>query len=271
MTTHYATLHVSTTATSVEIKAAYRKLAMEFHPDRNKTPGAEDKFKTISEAYNVLINESSRRIYDSKINNTRTEYWSKSAKKPRNYPDDDYADFSDLFEDFRQHSRQRSQSHTYSQGVNKYVVKISLKDAYLGTRVHVGANPGIIVIVPPGAKTGAKYYHGANVVELVVTPDDKFRRAENDLLVDISITMPESILGLCATITHVDGKVLQFTIPAGIQPGQVIRLAGKGMPNTEQLGCGDLLIRCSISIPTNFTIEQKQFFESLNARKSINI
>lgn len=272
MTTHYITLGVHTTATSAEIKVAYRKLAMEYHPDRNKSPGAEDKFKSINEAYDILSNESSRKVYDAKISNPYANSWNNSAKKPRSYDSDDDLDFSDLFENFRKQSRARSQSqNSQSQSIHKHILKVSLKEAYTGTRATVGVYPGFTVIIPPGAASGSKYYYGANVVELVVVPDNKFKRSENDLLVEVGITMPESILGLCATITHVDGKLLQFNIPAGIQPGQVIRLSGKGMPSTENSGCGDLLIRCNISIPTNFTIEQKKFFESLNARKSINI
>jgi DnaJ-class molecular chaperone len=87
----------------------------------------------------------------------------------------------------------------------------------------------------------------------------------------VSISSIEAILGVEAILDHLDGAKLQFTIPAGIQPGQIVKLAGKGMRNPEIDRDGDVLVRISINIPRNISDDEKNILKSLSHRESINI
>jgi DnaJ-class molecular chaperone len=99
----------------------------------------------------------------------------------------------------------------------------------------------------------------------------KFKRANDDLLVDVEIDAFEAMLGLEAFLEHLDRTKLQFRIPAGIQQGQIVKLSNKGMNNPETDKVGDLLVRCSIVIPRNLTEEQKGVLKKMSRRESINI
>ena len=264
---YYEILGLTKDASDDDIKKAYRKLAMKYHPDRNPGAGqaeAEKNFKELNEANETLSDAGKRATYDrigSHGDSAHTYTYS--------------GDFEDLmssvfgannrsFEDIFTH-RGNNQTHR----ATTHIINISLVDAYTGRSVKVDQNTNIQI--PAGVRSGAKFYQGSRIYRVDVSPHPKFKRANDDLLVDIEITVIEAILGLEALLTHLDGVKLQFSIPAGIQPGQIIKLSGKGIKNPETDKTGDLLVRVSMSVPRVLTEAERLTLKSVNHRDSINI
>ena len=100
---------------------------------------------------------------------------------------------------------------------------------------------------------------------------NKFKRANDDMLVDIEINSIEAMLGITATLQHLDNSVLQFAIPPGINSGQIVKLSSKGMKNPETERYGDLLVRVSIKTLNSLSDEQKEFLKSMPRRETIDI
>jgi DnaJ-class molecular chaperone len=99
----------------------------------------------------------------------------------------------------------------------------------------------------------------------------KFRVAQDDLLTAVQIDAVEAMLGVECNVNNIDGKVIKVKIPAGIQNGKLVRVAGKGMPNPEITGKrGDLLVQVGISIPNDLTEEEKKAIMNIRHRKSFN-
>lgn len=256
----YSVLGVAKDATDDDIKKSYRKLAMKHHPDRlsgkpdNEKKEAEDKFKEISEAYEVLGDPQRKAQYDT--------YGSDVGSSNQGFSQDQFNDiiskhFSDIFGNGV--FQQRTQIHN---------VTISLEDAYVGKNIKIGNHTLNVV---KGARPGTRFFVDGKLYQVNITQHSKFKRSNDDLLVDITLSAVEAMLGLNASIEHLDGNILEFKIPAGIQNGQIIKLASKGMNNPEFEHVGDLLIRCSISIPKGLTAEQKELLMKFDHRLSINI
>jgi DnaJ-class molecular chaperone len=255
MSDYYATLGVSKDATVQEIKKAYRQAAMKFHPDRNPDdPDADNKFKAATEAYETLSDANKKAEYDNRGKNNFHSFFTEGGRTEFNMND-----FENIFRNFR----------TASASPRKplYRANITLQQAYYGTSISFDNQT---VRIPAGVRSGNKLYLPDKIVEIHISHHPKFKRSNDDLLVDIKITAVEAMVGLEATITHLNGSKLKFKIPAGCQVGQVIKLSGKGMPNPEHDRHGDLLIRCNITVPT-LTDEEKERIVDIHNRKSIVI
>lgn len=267
---YYSTLGLSRNASADEIKKAYRQLASRYHPDKH--PGkdgssektyAEEKFKEIGEAYDVLSNPEKKSQYDFPKHTFR------SFDTGTSYSHDDFSDIlKDIFT-----------ANSFGGADNQYAhrprhssidLTVSLKDAYLGKTVQVSSHNSINI--PPGVRTGTKFYIDGKIYRVNVQHHDRFKRSNDDLLIEIQITAIEAMLGIVATLTHLDDTQLQFTIPAGIQQGQIVKLTGKGMRNTETDKYGDVLVRISsIVIPKNFSDDDKDLLKKLQHRSTICI
>jgi curved DNA-binding protein len=285
---YYKELGVARGAGADEIKRAYRKLAMQYHPDRN--PGdkqAEDRFKEINEAYQVLSDPQKRSRYDQ-LGESYSQWQQKGA--PGNYDwgqwsggqgaqqvnlDELFGDssFSDFFRSIfggamgGQTMRGRSSRGAAS---IQQEVTISLKEAYTGTtRTFQAGNRRVDVKLPPGVRTGTKIRAPAagpthtdgspSDIYLVmdVAEDPLFERSGNDLHTHTTIDVFKALLGGEAEIKTLSGKVV-LTIPAGTQPEQVFRLAGRGMPILKHpQEAGDLYVHLKVQIPRQLNAKQK--------------
>lgn len=260
---YYDVLGVPKTATEDDIKKSYRKLAMKYHPDRNQGDKAsEEKFKEAKEAYEVLSDSQKRAAYDNPHSGfERNTYTQHDAEVFKSMFEQAFHNKGFNFDDIFAHSSASSKP-TLS-------VNISLADAYTGKQIRVDS--GTVLNIPKGIRSGTKLFVNNKLYRIDVAKHHKFQRANDDLLVDVEISAIEAILGANAVLEHLDSAMLQFSIPAGIQPGQIIRLAGKGLRNPEIDKIGDLMVRINIKIPKGLSETEIASLKSITHRDSINI
>jgi molecular chaperone DnaJ len=351
---YYEVLGVQKSAPKEQIKDAYRKLAMQYHPDRNKTPEAENKFKAISEAYAVLSDDQKRQQYDSLGH----------AGFDQRYTEEDIfrgADFDSIFRDsgggfgdiFRMFFG-GGYGGGFGERSNRgqdlaYDLSISLEEAARGTEREIevprtekcevcggsGAAPGtnvktcskcngagriqqmkrsalgtfvqvtpcpdcrgkgriidvpcrichgsglmkkrrkITVKIPMGIDEGYQlrlrgegdmagdFGEAGDLYVLVhILPNDLFVRDGDDLHYVLAIGYPQAVLGADIQVPTLDGNVA-VRIHSGTQPGEVLRIKGRGMPRFQGYGKGDLLVRVTISVPEKITDHQRNLLEQL--------
>jgi len=303
---YYKTLGVERNASEDEIKRAYRKLAMQYHPDRN--PGnkeAEERFKEINEAHEVLSDPQKRARFDQ-LGESYSQWQRQGA--PGNFNWDDwvtqspgggprvqyqYGDFEDLFggmggfSDFFSSifggmpagGRTRTQTRTARPSrprAYEQPITISFDEAYRGTeriiqvdgrrlevKIPAGAKNGTKVRVAGGGPAGPDGRPGDLYLVVDVSADPRFERKGDDVYSEVTIDLFTAVLGGQAPVQTPGGTVM-LTIPAGTQPGQTIRLAGRGMPHLrEPKRHGDLYVRARVQLPRNLSPEQRALFEQL--------
>lgn len=295
---YYKILGVERKASADDIRSAYRKLAMQYHPDKN--PGdkkAEDKFKEINEAYQVLSDEQKRARYDqlgSAYSDFRTgggrpgdfrwDDWFQQQQggQQRGYGNSEEpfagGNFSDFFRSiFGEAVRNsaRTQSMQQQQGYQQEV-QISFQEAYEGTLRQFQSSSGkkLQVRIPAGVKTGSKVRvagagpEGLDLYLVVnITDEDKFERDGYDLTTTSTLSVFTLILGGETEVETPAGKV-KLTIPAGTQIDQVFRLGGRGMPHLKDPKTkGDLYVKLKVQIPKHLSSKQKELLEEVSKIK----
>jgi len=298
---YYKILGVAKTSSAEEIKKAYRKLALKYHPDKTKGDKAsEDRFKEVSEAYAVLSNPEKRKEYDT---------FGQSGFQRRYSQEDIFrsADFSEFNRDFGfsaedfirrmfgfggRPSGGGAFSHFQDFGTGGpqprkgrdvlYELPVSLSDIFHGAEKVVtfprpeGIQERISVKIPAGIADGKKLRlkgkgepgmaggpPGDLLIKIRTAPDSTFSRQEHDLYLDWPIGLSQAILGDTIKVPTPSGQDLQVKIPAGIQPGQKLRLKGQGLPKLKSGQRGDLFVRPKVRIPRKLTKEQKELVEKL--------
>lgn len=280
---YYKILGVSKSATEDEIKLAYRRLASKHHPDKINAPDgspekkeAERVFKEVKEAYETLSDKSKRQAHDSgsdEIFKDFTKYHHGGSSKSSHW-DWDFdpaasAEFKDIFKDLFEKQAYKNQSGPFANKTQQVILHITLEDAYRGTTLKTSS--GATIKIPRGTYTGTKFTHNNIFYRIDIQPHMKFTRSEDDLVMDLEINAFEAILGADSYVNNLDGTTLQFNIPAGIQPGNILKLSGRGMPNPNTGKFGDMLIRIKVSIPKNLTTDEIAALDKLPHRRTIHI
>jgi curved DNA-binding protein len=297
---YYKILGVERNAGEDDIRKAYRKLAMQYHPDRNPNDKqAEERFKEINEAYQVLNDPKKRAHYDRLGSDYST--WQRRGA-PGDFNWDDYASgfpggvrveygdlddlfggagaggFSDFFRTiFGQGAGTGTRTRTRQQQPQGYQqeLEITLDEAYNGTtRVFESDGRQKQVRIPAGVRTGSKVRVagvGPNGLDLYlivdVKEDPRFERRGNDLHTTATVSVFTAILGGEADVETLSGKV-KLNIPAGTQPEQVFRLAGRGMPSVKNRDeKGDLYVRLKVQIPKYLSSKQRELLEEASRLK----
>jgi len=293
---YYQVLGVARDASQDEIKKAFRKLAMKYHPDRAKTPDAEDRFKEVNEAYAVLSDPDKRRQYDMYGAEGFGERFSREDIF-KNF------DFGSIFEDMGMGgggfgsifgfggSRGGEQRgfNPFAQGRGptkgrdvEAPITIGFHEAYHGGErsLEVGTPAGpqtISVKIPPGVRSGqslrvrGKGQPGAQggaagdlLLKVTIGEHPAFRISGDDVEMDVQVALTDLVLGGTAEIEVPSGNVHTVKIPEGANPGAKLRLRGEGMPRRDG-SFGDLYARISVATPKPLTAEQRELFERLRA------
>lgn len=259
---YYEVLGIAKTATADELKKAYRVLASKNHPDKG---GDTSKFQEIQEAYATLSDPAKREAYNQHGHaSTDPNFGHGPQQWTHNVNINDV--FGNIFgsqgnpfaEMFNQQNRQP-----------RYLIHLSLEDAFAGKQLTFSG--GHTLAIPAGVRQGTRFMVDSKIYQIDILQHNKFKRSDDDLLVETEITAFEAILGVEAVLSHLNDVKLQFKIPPGIQNGQIVRLAGKGMPNPEIDKRGDLLVRISITIPKDLVEGQIFLIKTLPHRDTFNI
>lgn len=276
----YDILGVKKTATAAEIKSAYRKLALKWHPDRNKEKEAEQKFKEIGEAYEILSDPQKRTRYDQfghaafgQGNGGFNPFGQGGNPFGGTYYTGGNINFEDLFGGQGGFSDPFDIFASFFGGANPfgnaqykakphYTIKISFMDAVNGitkTIVHQGKKHD--VKVPAGVDNGTHIRFADFDVVVEVGTDKRFKREGYDVVVDKEMPFTEAILGGQVTVPTLDGE-LKVKVRAGTQPGTILRLSGKGIKHLQGNGHGDLYIRFIIKLPERLSRRQKDLLKA---------
>lgn len=281
---YYSILGVSKTASQDEIKKAYRKLALQYHPDRSKGKESEDKFKEVTKAYEVLSDQQKKKTYDQ-FGESAFEQGGPGAGGPftggfggqggpfsytyttnGNAGGFDFGGFSDPFEIFEQFF---GGANPFSRAQQRpiYSLSISFMEAINGTtkKVNLGGKTQTLKI-PQGVDSGSRIRFGESEVIIEVEPHKTFRRQGYDIVTEEEISFSTAALGNEVEIETISGNV-KIKIPAGTQPETLIRLRGKGVKMLRGSGHGDHYIRIKITVPKTLTSKQRELLKEFEEGK----
>ncbi len=298
---YYKVLGVDRKADQKAISAAFRKLARKYHPDVNKSRGAEDRFKEINEGYQVLGDAEKRARYDEmyELHQNGGADWATTfgqgvptgRGRSRTFRVDlgglgGVGGFSEFFQQFfgdvGGEGTQFGGSVYPEQAppVEAPPLEISLEEAYRGVRKPVevqvnGARERGEVAIPAGVRSGQRIRlsGAANRGDLYLTvevrPHALFERRDDDLYVEVPITLAEAMLGAEIEVPTLDGKV-NMKIPPETQTGQLFRLRGLGMPRLRGGSRGDQIVRIKVVLPEHLSARERQLFEELRKTRQEN-
>ncbi|WP_119677439.1 DnaJ C-terminal domain-containing protein [Indioceanicola profundi] len=280
----YQILGVGRTASAEEIKQAYRRLAKQYHPDLN--PGRTDielKFKEANSAYSLLSDPEKRARFDrGEIDATGAERPDATFRRayagagggranPFDFDDDPFAN---LFGTARRRYGAGAGTGTKAKGSDvAYSVTVPFTDACLGTKRRLSLSTGksIDVTIPPGTRDQTKLRlkgqglpggggAGDAIVEVHVAPHPYFVRREDDIHLDVPITLQEAVLGANIKVPTLDGMV-QLKVPKGSNTGTTLRLKGKGVFNPDRKVHGDQYVKLTVALPDKPDAELTAFIE----------
>lgn len=290
---YYKTLGVERSADQDGIRKAFRRLAAKYHPDRNKAADAEERFKEVNEAYEVLGDTEKRSRYDqlgANWNNTGgfqpPPGWGGGSSfqfDPNDFQGfsggQGTSGFSDFFESLfgggfaqgrtTQGARHGQHAHhTHKPAAQNLSIQLSLENLYSGTektiRLPDGSN--VQVRIPAGMAEGKKLRlsgkgpHGSDIhLQIKLKPHARFRLEGRDIYTDVPITPWEAALGGNIAVPTPGGDIM-LKLPPNSQSGKKMRLKGRGMPGNT---AGDLYAVLSIQTPPAETDEQKAFYAQM--------
>lgn len=297
MKSYYDILTVPKSASEEEIKKAFKKKAMQYHPDRNKNdPKAEEKFKDVNEAYAVLKDKDKRKQYDTfgaegfrkrysqedifsgfDINEILRGFGFGGGRPPSGFDDmsGGPAGFSGAFENV---FGQRTRGPRKGQDMMSEIT-VTFEEAAQGTEKKFtidrgGRNEDTSVKVPPGISEGKKLRlagkgfpgtHGGPAGDLYfkvhVLPHPVFQREGNDVVIEHTVSLTDALLGATIQVPTLEGEK-QVKVPAGTQPNAKLRLRGLGIQSRGG-DRGDHIVKIIVSYPKSLTAEQSKLIESL--------
>ena len=278
---YYEILGIVQSADAQAIKQAYRRLARQFHPDLN--PGdqeAEERFKALNEAYEMLSDADRKAQYDD-----YRRYWLQQ-KSEADYRDlEDFNHFVDQLLNRQEVPKpppkqvqkpQKSSKQSQTRDAEA-LLQVPLERAFQGgaERVRLEDGRALEVDMPPGMVTGQRIrlrgqgINGGDLYLNIVVEPHRFLQVQGrDVVCHLPITPSEAVLGGQVTIPTLDGPV-QMTIPAGIQSGRKLRLAGKGYGRGAQER-GDQIVEIEVAVPQRLSDQESELYEKLRAIESFS-
>ena len=271
----YQVLGVDQSASDQDIKQAFRKLAVQYHPDRG---GNEDKFKEINEAYDKIKTQEKRQQYEAskRFGGDGFNF---------NFAQGDPFDMQDMFsqffgDGFRQSRRYQRRPTNRNIQVS---LEISLEDSYYGSKKLFNLDQlpkKISVDIPKAIDSGQTIRYkglgnnlikeappGDLLIKIYVIPHKVFKRNKLDLHIDQTISCYDAILGTKIIVDHIDQTKITIKVPPGTQPGTTMRIPEHGMTNTNNQ-VGHLYVHINVSIPTNLTKEDRDDIDRISKKYS---
>jgi molecular chaperone DnaJ len=300
----YETLGVSKNATEQEIKTAYRRLARQHHPDVDKSAGSGEKFKEISEAYQVLSDANKRKNYDqfghaafeqgnpfgggagpgaggfNPFGNGGFSYsWSTNGDSSQQGNPFGGGGFSDPFDLFEQIFG-GGLGAEFARGFRRrqtFRMELTFDEAVHGTnktveieRIEGNDNKKVRekmnIKIPSGVDEGTRMRFGDVDIVFHIRPSTEFEREGSDIFTEERVSVPEAVLGTTLDVKTIHGKV-KVKVPAGTQPGTLIKIKDKGIFSLRGKP-GDHYVRIKVHIPTKISHEEKKLYEELLGDKN---
>lgn len=284
---YYEVLGVSRSASADEIKKSYRRLAKQYHPDVNKgDKRSEEKFKEISQAYDVLGDSDKRKKYDQfghwaeqggfdpRQQGYRTWGWSTSDERGGGV---DF-DLGDILGDFlgagagrRGRRRAEPVGRDIQSSVDiTFIESVKGSERLFQSPHHRGEK--LRIKIPAGIKDGGKIRlagkgeeGGDLYIKVNVLPDKDFWREDDDLYIEAPITIFEAALGTTVHVRTFDGAV-NLKIPEGTSSGQKFRISGRGVPHLGKGGTGDLYLLVKLVVPPHLDGESKELLKKIQEK-----
>lgn len=288
----YAVLGVSRAASQDEIKRRYRKLAKELHPDLNPDKDVAERFKRVTAAYDILSDPDKRARYDrGEIDASGQEraqhFYREYAEDPaaaRFYTHEGFGDaesLHDFFEGlFGEGERGRRGFRMRARGADvSYTLPVEFLEAAKGAkkRVTVGEGHVIDLTIPPGVRDrqtlrlkgqGMPGFDGGPpgdaYVEVHIRPHAFFQRKDNNIHLELPVTLAEAVLGGKVEVPTIDGPVT-MTVPKGANSGTTLRLRGKGIVDPKTGQRGDQYVRLRVVLPEKPDPELEEFVRRWSA------
>jgi curved DNA-binding protein len=302
---YYLVLGIPKTASAEEIKKSYRRLARKYHPDMN--PGdkaAENRFREVTEAYEVLADTEKRSKYDQfgkywkqpapSSTRTTTSYRSTNPGGPAadsNYDFAHYGSFDEFLNELlgRKAGTSRpkasgedfaSSTSTNANGDRDATINLTMMEAFKGVeksftigtenikiRIPLGAKPGSRIRVKgKGSVSPYNQQRGDLYLTIAIKPHEFFQFDKENLTCEIPISPEEAVLGAQIQVPTPDGAVM-LNVPAGVKSGQSLRLRGKGWYNSKGER-GDQIAKLMIATPKNLSPVEKDLYEKLRKARS---
>lgn len=288
MANYYDILGVDKGSSSEDIKKAYRKLALKYHPDKNpENKEAEDKFKEVAEAYSILGDEVERAKYDN-MSNPFSGY---SGSNPYHGTNWGGMSMEDILEDLKGTGFEKNFDYMFGNGYGSGVkgndieanLTISIEEAFYGTtkKIDIGGK-SFRLNISPGIHTGqllriegkghAHYInsqapHGDLLITIKVKDNPIFKRSGDNIMTSVEVDHLVAILGGKVKVTTMDGEIM-INIKKLTANESVLRVKGKGMPYYKSSKKGDLLVKIKVTFPESITEDEEELYKKIAEYRS---
>jgi len=275
---YYEILGVTRGADADEVKRAYRKLARKFHPDVSKEKNAEEKFKEVQEAYEVLRDTDKRAAYDQLGRDFRNGQqfrpppdWSQRYGATGGHRFSDVNGFSDFFSSlFGGAGPGAGGGNTAQTDADAGHVDVTVEEAFAGTKRRVmlneqGRQRQVDLQIPAGVAEGQSLRipslggRTSLIFRIRLRPHHLYEVAGKDVHVELPLAPWEAALGAKIAVPTLGGTV-ELTVPAGAQSGQKLRLRARGLPGNP---AGDQIVTIKLVVPAAQSAAQKEAYERM--------